>query len=143
MIVASILNTKGSRVYSIGAGTPVRDAARYLAEHRIGAAMVLDDAGAPAGVFSERDLLLAVAERGGPALGCTVGEFMARDIAVCTPTDQISSVMATMTDRRCRHLPVVDQDRVVGVISIGDVVKSRISEAETEAAALKAYIATG
>jgi CBS domain-containing protein len=143
MIVASILNSKGRTVRSVAPEMSVRDAARYLTEHGIGAAMVLDAEGGPAGIFSERDFLRAVAEKGGPALAKTVGDLMTRDLAVCTPTDSIDAVMATMTNRRCRHLPVVDEGKVVGVVSIGDVVKSRIAEAETEAQALKAYIASG
>ena len=143
MIVASILNSKGRDVFSVAAETPVRDAARYLQEKHVGAALVLNDAGGPAGVFSERDLLRTVAEHGGVGLAKPVGDLMSRDVAVCAPTDPIAHVMATMTERRCRHLPVVDAGKVVGVVSIGDVVKSRIAEAEMEAESLKAYIASG
>ncbi len=143
MIVASILNTKGREIRHIAADMKVRDAAKFLKENGIGAAMILDGAGGPEGVFSERDVLHAVADRGSVALSQAVGELMTRDLATCGPNDTIDSVMATMTDRRCRHLPVVENGKVVGVVSIGDVVKSRIAEAETEAEALKAYIASG
>jgi CBS domain-containing protein len=143
MIVASLLNTKGRDVFSVGPDATVTDAARYLRDKGIGAALVLDQAGAAAGVFSERDLVNAVADQGNTALTLTVGELMTRDVISCTPRDPIPSVMATMTERRVRHLPVVDGGKVVGVVSIGDVVKSRIAEAETEAEALKAYIASG
>ena len=143
MIVASLLNTKGRDVFSVAPETSVTDAARYLRDKGIGAALVLDQAGAAAGVFSERDLVNAVADQGGTALSLTVGDLMTREVISCTPRDPIPSVMATMTDKRVRHLPVIDGGKVVGVVSIGDVVKSRIAEAETEAEALKAYIASG
>ena len=143
MIVASILNSKGRDVRSITAEMSVRDAARFLRDNGIGAAMLLDTNGGPAGIFSERDLLNAIAEIGAPALRQSVGELMTKDVVTCAPTDPIASVMSIMTDYRCRHLPVIDDGRVVGVISIGDVVKSRIAEAVTEADALKAYIASG
>ncbi len=143
MIVASILNTKGREVRSVPADMNVRDAARFLHAHRIGAAVVLNGRGGPAGVFSERDLLTAIAEQGASALALTVAELMSSNVPVCAPEDTIDHVMATMTDRRVRHLPVVANGVAIGVISIGDVVKSRIAEAETEASALKAYIASG
>jgi CBS domain-containing protein len=143
MIVASLLNTKGRDVFSITPDASVTDAARYLRDKSIGAALVLDQSGAAAGVFSERDLVNAIADQGNTALSLKVGDLMSRDLVSCTPTDPIPAVMATMTERRVRHLPVMDAGKVVGVVSIGDVVKSRIAEAETEAKALKAYIASG
>ncbi|MBT6313389.1 MAG: CBS domain-containing protein [Alphaproteobacteria bacterium] len=143
MIVASLLNTKGRDVFSIAPGASVSDAARYLRDKGIGAALVLDQAGAAAGVFSERDLVNAIADQGNTALSLTVGDLMTKDVVSCSPRDPIPTVMATMTERRVRHLPVIDGGKVVGVVSIGDVVKSRIAEAETEAEALKAYIASG
>lgn len=143
MIVASLLNTKGRDVFSISPEASVTDAARYLRDKGIGAALVLNQAGGAAGVFSERDLLNAVADQGVTALSLRVVDLMATDIVSCMPHDSIPSVMATMTERRVRHLPVIDGGKVVGVVSIGDVVKSRIAEAETEAEALKAYIASG
>jgi CBS domain-containing protein len=85
----------------------------------------------------------AIADQGNTALSLTVGDLMTKDVVSCSPRDPIPTVMATMTERRVRHLPVIDGGRVVGVVSIGDVVKSRIAEAETEAEALKAYIASG
>lgn len=143
MIVASLLNTKGRDVFSVTPTASVTDAARYLRDKGIGAALVLDQSGGTAGVFSERDLVTAIADQGATALTLSVGDLMATDIVSCAPQDSIPSVMATMTERRVRHLPVVDSGKVVGVVSIGDVVKSRIAEAETEAEALKAYIASG
>lgn len=143
MIVASILNTKGRDVFSVTPEMNVQDAARFLRDKGVGAALVMSANGAPAGVFSERDLVNAVADQGSTALGLSVDALMTRDVLTCSPHDPIASVMNTMTERRVRHLPVVDGGAVVGVVSIGDVVKSRIAEAETEAEALKAYIASG
>lgn len=143
MIVASLLNTKGRDVFSITPDASVTDAARYLRDKGIGAALVLDPSGAASGVFSERDLVNAIADQGSTALSLKVGDLMSRDVVSCTPKDPIPTVMAAMTERRVRHLPVIDGGKVVGVVSIGDVVKSRIAEAETEAEALKAYIASG
>jgi len=143
MIVTSILNTKGRTVRHVPVDVTVRDAARFLCEHGIGAAVVLDPSGGPAGVFSERDVLKAVAEKGGRAMALTVGDLMSRNVMTCAPDDSIEHVMEIMTENRVRHLPVVANGVVIGVVSIGDVVKSRIAEAETEASALKAYIASG
>lgn len=143
MIVASILNTKGREVRSVSPDMLVRDAARFLRDEGIGAAVVLDNGGALVGIFSERDLLNAVAERGSPALALEVSDLMTADVLTCTLTTPIGVLMTTMTDRRIRHLPVLEDGRVVGVVSIGDVVKSRIAEAEAEAEALKTYIASG
>lgn len=143
MIVASILNGKGVTVLSVTPDMSVRDAARFLRDKRIGAAVVLDGDRALIGILSERDVLNGVADRGASALAETVRDIMTVDVPTCGLTTPIGVLMTTMTDRRVRHLPVVENDRVVGVVSIGDVVKSRIAEAETEAEALKAYIASG
>ena len=143
MIVASILNTKGRDVLSVQPEMTVREAATYLCERHIGAAVVLDKAGALIGIFSERDVLHAIADEGADAVKLTVRDLMTADVHTCAIDDTIDSVMATMTGRRVRHLPVMGENGVIGVISIGDVVKSRIAEAETEAQALKAYIASG
>ena len=143
MIVASILNGKGREVLSVTPDMAVRDAARFLRDKKIGAAVVLDDAGQLVGILSERDILNAVAEQGGAALAQEVSALMTADVHTCQLTTPIGVLMTTMTDRRIRHLPVIEADRVVGVVSIGDVVKSRIAEAEAEAEALKTYIASG
>lgn len=143
MIVASILNTKGRDVRSVPPDMLVRDAARVLRDEGVGAAIVLDGRGSLVGIFSERDLLTGIADRGSPALALTVRDLMTADVLTCGLTTPIGVLMTTMTDRRVRHLPVMDGDQVVGVVSIGDVVKSRIAEAELEAEALKAYIASG
>ncbi|MEL0080110.1 MAG: CBS domain-containing protein [Rhodospirillales bacterium] len=143
MIVDSILNSKGRDVFSVPANMSVRDVVRRLQALNMGATIVLAEDGSLAGIFSERDLMKAVAEQGSTALGLEVGDFMTRQIRTCKPTDGITTIMQIMTNKRIRHLPVLEAGEVIGVISIGDVVKFRIAEAETEAEALKAYIASG
>ena len=143
MLVSHILREKGRDVLAISPGATLAEAARVLTKHRIGALIVRDQDGALSGIISERDVVRAVAEEGAAALAFTVDSRMTRDVATCAQTDTIEEIMETMTRCRFRHLPVVEEDSVVGIISIGDVVKMRIAEALREAQALKEYIATG
>jgi CBS domain-containing protein len=108
----------------------------------VGAVVVLDGE-TIAGIVSERDIVRTVAERGELALKLPVAEIMTRKLEVCTPSDTVLALMNKMTDRRIRHLPVVVDGKLAGIVSIGDVVKQRIAEAEYEAAEMKRYIATG
>ena len=143
MSVQSILGTKGGDIVSVSPKDTIQSAANLLAERRIGAVLVLDSDRTIAGVLSERDIVRGVAEQGDGCLKLQVGELMTKDVITCTPADSIADIMAKLTDRRIRHLPVVNGGELVGVISIGDVVKHRIAEAEQEAAALRDYISTG
>ena len=143
MLVSHILREKGRDVLAISPGATLAEAARVLTKHRIGALIVRDEDGALSGIISERDVVRAVAEEGASALVFTVHSRMTRDVATCAQTDTIEEIMETMTRCRFRHLPVVEEDSVIGIISIGDVVKMRIAEALREAQALKEYIATG
>ena len=143
MLVSHILREKGRDVLAISPGATLAEAARVLTKHRIGALIVRDEDGGLSGIISERDVVRAVAEEGASALAFTVDSRMTRDVATCAQTDTIEEIMETMTRCRFRHLPVVEEDSVVGIISIGDVVKMRIAEALREAQALKEYIATG
>ena len=143
MLVSQILREKGRDVLAISPGATLAEAARVLTKHRIGALIVRDQEGALSGIISERDVVRAVAEEGGAALAFSVDSRMTRDVATCAQTDTIEEIMETMTRCRFRHLPVVEEDSVIGIISIGDVVKMRIAEALREAQALKEYIATG
>ena len=143
MTVASILKDKGTDVCTVEAGQRVIDTAKLLADHKIGAAIVVDAAGAVKGVFSERDLLFAVSSVGQDALQRPVREFMSTKVTFCAMGDTVEHLMALMTERRIRHIPVVDDGRLVGVVSIGDVVKRRIADTELEAEAMRQYIATG
>jgi CBS domain-containing protein len=113
-----------------------------LAERRIGAALVLGVDRRIAGIVSERDIVRALGERGTAALDDPVSRIMTRRVSTCTEAETISSIMERMTEGKFRHVPVVDQGRVVGIISIGDVVKHRLHEMERESAAMRDYILT-
>jgi CBS domain-containing protein len=141
MTVSTILNRKGSGVYTLKQMDSVADAARLLAEKRIGAALVLDTQGALLGVVSERDIVRGLAGIGSDVLHHPVQDIMTAPVITCTPSQSVAEAMALMTDRRIRHLPVVEHARLVGMVSIGDLVKARIDQTEAEAAALKEYIA--
>ena len=142
MLVAHILNEKGRDVVSIRPEATLQDAAAVLTRHRIGALIVRGEAGALMGIISERDIVRAVAELGQAGLAQPVSTRMTENVAVCDESGTIAEIMETMTRFRFRHLPVVRDGKVCGIISIGDVVKSRIYETTCEAEALKEYIAT-
>ncbi len=143
MLVSHILREKGRDVLAIAPDATLAEAARVLTKNRIGALIVRDADGALSGIISERDVVRAVAEEGAAALALTVDSRMTKDVATCEQTDTIEEIMETMTRCRFRHMPVVEDDAVIGIISIGDVVKTRIAETLREAQALKEYIATG
>jgi CBS domain-containing protein len=142
MLVSHILREKGRDVLAIGPAATLAEAARVLTKNRIGALIVRDGDGALSGIISERDIVRAVAEEGAPALALTVETRMTKDVATCEQNDTIEEIMETMTRCRFRHMPVVEDDAIIGIISIGDVVKTRIAETLREAQALKEYIAT-
>lgn len=139
MTIAAILNDKGRAVESISSGRSVRDAIALLAERRIGALPVIDD-GAVVGVFSERDVIYALAAEGAAALDKGVGEVMTAPAVTVAPKDAALGALSLMTRRRIRHLPVIEEGRIVGLVSIGDVVKYRIERIEADASAMRDYI---
>ncbi|WP_430395534.1 CBS domain-containing protein [Ferrovibrio sp.] len=143
MNVAMILKDKGGAMISARPGDTVAAACRLLAGHGIGAVLILNPDGAIAGILSERDVVRGLAQYGAGLLERDVDVLMTRNVMVCSPGDTIEDVMHVMTKRRIRHLPVVEEGRLVGMISIGDVVKRRIADTELEAEALRQYIATG
>ncbi|MEX1146998.1 MAG: CBS domain-containing protein [Sphingomonadales bacterium] len=143
MLVRSILKGKGADVFTVSPDISVIEAVRELNEKRVGAFLVCDKDNAVIGILSERDVVRSLAEKGDSALGGTVGDLMTRDVKTCTPDDTIDHIMSLMTGRRFRHVPVMDQGRLVGIVSIGDVVKHKIAETELEAQSMKDYIATG
>ena len=143
MKVQSILSSKGSEVVTIGVDTVVREAIHTICDKRIGAVVVLDDSKKIAGIFSERHLMREIDERGAAMLDLPVSSVMTTDVQTCSQFDTVLDVMALMTRRRFRHIPVIDNGDLIGLVSIGDAVKARIADAENEAEALKEYIATG
>jgi CBS domain-containing protein len=142
MTVKAILSRKGGDVVTIAPTANLTEAVKLLAERRIGALIVTGPDNRVAGILSERDIVRAVAERGHAALEENVGAVMTRKVTTCTEADTIAVIMERMTEGKFRHMPVVDQGKLVGVISIGDVVKWRVGEIEGESAALRDYIAT-
>ena len=139
MNVLNILRNKGSDVITTAPSATVMDAARVLADKRIGAVLVLEK-GRVVGVVSERDIVRTVATRGAAALYIEVRDLMSSDVFTCSRMSTIDEVMALMTDRRIRHVPIVEDGQLYGLVSIGDVVKYRIEETEREAEALRDYI---
>lgn len=142
MSASRILSQKGSDIFSVSPDTTLLDAARELTERRIGAVVVLSADREPVGVFSERDLARALAEGGPSVLDQAVTSVMTRDLITAAPETDVDDLMSLMTGRRVRHILIVKEDRLQGVVSIGDVVKRKIAEAEAEAESLKTYIET-
>jgi CBS domain-containing protein len=143
MHVAAILKEKGRAVETAPADMQLADVVRKLAAKRIGAIVITDDAGNVAGIVSERDVIRALAADGPSSLACPVADVMTRNVSICEEADTIDHVMSIMTARRFRHLPVVHDGELAGIVSIGDVVKHHIAEVEMEATAMRDYIATG
>ena len=142
MNVDQILSLKGRNVVSIEAGTSLSEAARLLSERRIGALVVVDGKQPVSGILSERDIVRAVATQGAQALDEPVSRFMTGQVVTCTGRSSINDLMEMMTQQKFRHVPVVENGQLVGIISIGDVVKQRVEEIEAESQAIKEYIAT-
>lgn len=143
MNVAGMLKSKGSEIVTANRSQTLHEIASTLAARKIGAILVTDPAGALIGIFSERDLVRAIAVNGAGALNEAIGAYMTKDVITCAMEDTVVDLMAKMTEGRFRHLPVVKDGRLCGVISIGDVVKRRIEETEHEVEAMRDYIASG
>jgi len=141
MTVAAILKHKGHQVTTVAPTVSVSEVAEVLATHRIGAVLVMDRAEQLLGIVSERDIVRSLAVNGARTLEMTAGQLMTRALQTAAPTITVEQAMQMMTEGRFRHLPVVDDDRVVGLISIGDVVKARIMQQAHEVDSLRAYVA--
>ena len=139
MHVAAVLKRKGSHVVSIKPDQTIAEAVNLLSQNGIGAAMVLDSTGGICGIISERDIVRGLAEQGADALTQRVDALMARDVHSCSPKNTVTEVMTVMTHRRHRHLPVLDDGKLVGIISIGDVVKQRLIDTDLEIETLRGY----
>jgi CBS domain-containing protein len=142
MTVKSILSKKGSDVVTIDPTASLRHAVGVLSERHIGALVVLGAEQRVIGIVSERDIVLALAARGADALDEPLSQVMTRRVSTCTQEETVSSIMERMTTGKFRHVPVVEQERLVGIISIGDVVKHRLMEMARESDALRDYIQT-
>ena len=142
MLIVTMLRSKGDFVATVPPTATVRELLGILAEHRIGA-VVVSSGDAIAGIVSERDVVRHLVAAGGELLDRPVSAIMTTDVVTCRGDTPVDELMATMTDRRIRHVPVVDDDgALVGIVSIGDLVKSRISELESERDDLVGYIGT-
>ena len=142
MNVEMILKTKGNDVATTKPSATLADVAAALTERKIGALVVSDDAKRVEGIISERDIVRAIADKGVAALEVPVSQVMTRKVSTCTRADSVEKLMTTMSQGRFRHLPVVEDDKLCGMISIGDVVKFRLEEVEHEAEVLREFIAS-
>ncbi|KRB42646.1 CBS domain-containing protein [Phenylobacterium sp. Root700] len=142
MLVSQILKTKGDLVFTASPAETVGAICALLYSRKVGA-MVVMDGDRVVGIVSERDMVRAFAEEGAAALTKPISSCMTHDVIFAEPSETIDSLLSRMTDRRIRHLPVCQNERLVGIVSIGDLVKWKIDEVETEADGLKAYIAAG
>lgn len=140
MQVSVVLRSKGDRVVTVRPDHTVADVAAVLAEHKIGAVVVSGDGHHIEGVLSERDIVRALADRGADTLAAPASSIMTTEVHTCQPDTTIETLMSTMTNHRIRHVPVVIDGQLTGVISIGDVVKDRIAALENETEALQSYI---
>lgn len=142
MQVENILQSKGSSVLTVKAGDPISAAVDLLAKHRIGAVIVVADSGAVAGVISERDVVRHLGQDPAGLLKRPVSDIMTTKVISCDRHTTVSDLMEQMTRHRIRHIPICENDRLIGIVSIGDVVKYKIEETEQEAQALREYIAS-
>ena len=142
MKIESILATKSSNVITVGPDQSLREAVDLLAEHNIGALIVVDEPGRPIGIISERDIIREAA-RTEMVLGQAVSRVMTKDLITASPEDDLETVLQTMTAKRFRHLPIVDRERLIGIISIGDVVKAQLDKYQGEVDTLQTQIIEG
>jgi CBS domain-containing protein len=140
MNVETILRNKGNWVATIRPDAAVGDAVDMLKRERIGAIVVSEDGEAVDGILSERDIVIALADSGADLLSRAVADIMTRSVITCDPSDTAGELMAEMTNRRIRHFPVVADGRLAGIVSIGDLVKSRLDEIEFEATSMRSFI---
>ena len=143
MTIAAILKQKGDKIVSIKPEDLILAVTRTLTEHRIGAVLVRDPAGGILGIISERDIVRGMAEHGPGTSQLPAEQLMTRDLVTVTPQTRVAQALAMITRRRIRHLPVLEEGRLVGMVSIGDLVKARIEAAEYEAEELKHYVVSG
>ncbi|WP_299863163.1 CBS domain-containing protein [uncultured Hoeflea sp.] len=141
MTVKQILDQKGRDVVTVSPSMGTADAIRFLADNKIGAVVVTGSGGKIAGILSERDIVRAMAKKGADALAAPISNIMTAKVTTCGESHSVNQVMELMTNGRFRHLPVEEDGKLIGIISIGDVVRRRIEDVEREAEEIKAYIA--
>ena len=139
MKIESILATKSSNVVTVRPDLSLKEAVDLMAEHNIGALIVVDEAGRPIGIISERDIIREAA-RTEAVFDLTVSRVMTKELITASPEDDLETVLQTMTARHFRHLPIMDQDRLIGVISIGDLVKAQLDKYQGEVDTLQAQV---
>ena len=143
MKISDVLRRKGNDVATVNAQMTIAQVLDELAQHDIGALVVADTAGSIVGIVSERDIVRHLRQRGAELLDTTAEEIMTRAVNTCSEDDTVDQVMRTMTDQRVRHLPVLNETGLIGIVSIGDVVKSRIDELQSATDQLEHYIVGG
>ncbi len=141
MTVNALLNNKPAKTITLPSSSTLTDICNTLAKNRIGTVLIVDD-GKLCGIVSERDVVRILAASGNKALNSTADDCMTKKLVTCTRTDTVSMVMERMTTGRFRHIPIVENDELLGIVSIGDVVKYRMAEVEREAQEIRDYIAT-
>ena len=142
MKIESILATKSSNVYTVGPDRSLREAVDLLAEHNIGALIVVDEPGRPIGIISERDIIREAAQSE-TVFAQPVSRVMTKDLITASPEDDLETVLQTMTANHCRHLPIMDRERLIAVLSIGDVVKAQLDKWQGEVDTLQTQIIEG
>lgn len=143
MLIAQILNSKGSFIHAIPEDATLEEASRELHTRKVGCVVVVDSAGEMVGMLSERDIVRELARRGVASLTTRIAQIMSRNVVTVEPDATVDESLARMSDRRIRHLPVTRDGKLIGLVSIGDLVKSKIVETEVEVACMRAYIASG
>ncbi|AUI57546.1 CBS domain-containing protein [Amycolatopsis sp. BJA-103] len=143
MRISDLLRNKGAAVATVSPGTNVTELLERLAEHNVGALVVVDDDGGIVGIVSERDVVRRLNERGPQLLDGSVAAIMTKLVASCTPEDSVDQLSVLMTERRIRHVPVLVDGKLAGIVSIGDVVKTRMEQLEKSQEQLEAYISQG
>lgn len=140
MLISEIMSDKGRDAITVSVDTSLTDVCATLAQHRIGAVVVSNGSGGVSGILSERDIVRAISETGTAALAAKAAAHMTHEVETCSRSDQVLSVLSRMTDGRFRHMPVVEAGKLLGVVSIGDLVKARIAIAEQDAEDMRNYI---
>ena len=143
MTVRAILKGKGAAVVTAVPGETLHRIAQLIAEYRIGAVLILDKEGRPVGIVSERDIVNAMAASGAAALALTAADAMSRNLMTCKPSDTADEILTVMTHSRVRHLPVMEDGQMIGIVSIGDVVKRKLDDAAAEVGLLRDYVMAG